>query len=134
MELLRNLLWMMLVLLTVLICWRSSRNAGHVGRFHVFVLAACLLALVFPVVSASDDLHALSAEIEESSFSGPSVKQWASSGCPTWSSDVSMPMESVRRALVRPQNEPGGLVLEFPSVFAEQDLARSFGCRAPPAF
>ena len=93
---------------TITIWINGIRNAGHVGRSHGFVLAACLLALVFPVVSASDDLHALSAEIEESSLSGPSVKQWASSGCPTWNSDVSMLTEPVRRALVRPQNEPGG--------------------------
>ena len=132
MELLLNLLWLMLAPLTVLICWRAPRNAGKVVRSQVFVLAACLLALLFPVVSASDDLNTFSAEIEESSSGSTMVKHWASSDCATWNSDVSMAKEPVRAASVRPQNESIGLILECPSVCPEQGLAVTIGCRAPP--
>lgn len=38
----------------------------------------CVLVLLFPVISASDDLHAMRAEMEDSSISKRTVRQAAS--------------------------------------------------------
>jgi len=68
MELFLNLLWLLLAVPAVWV-WHTAR-CRHVGsawqsRQCVLVLG-CLLTMLFPVVSASDDLQAMRPEIEES--------------------------------------------------------------------
>jgi hypothetical protein len=65
MELLLNLIWLLLVVPAFLL-WKSSRQAEGLPRASLRLLAlACVLALLFPVVSASDDIQAMRPEIEE---------------------------------------------------------------------
>lgn len=77
MELLLNLAWLLLALPAYML-WRDSR-ATHSGRrftaFQCLLALACLLVILFPVVSASDDLQAMRAEMEESPTSKRSVGQ-----------------------------------------------------------
>jgi hypothetical protein len=75
MELLLNLLWLTLALLALGSCCRVSRWSGKTNRSRAFVLTGCLLALVFPVVSASDDLNALRTEMEEGNSGNRSAKK-----------------------------------------------------------
>ena len=78
MELLLNVLWLLLALPAVVIWRRQSASpwsSGKQSRCRSLVLLVCLLALLFPVVSASDDLHPISAEIEESGPFKRTVKQ-----------------------------------------------------------
>jgi hypothetical protein len=85
MELLLNILWLMLALVAFVVCGTapiSSARASGACRSRFFVLAACLMALVFPVVSASDDLNALRTDMEESSSSCPSAKKSTGSNSP----------------------------------------------------
>jgi len=70
MELLLNLLWLTLALPAVWV-WqhepaRARRWSGS-GRLRASLLLICVLVLLFPVVSATDDLHPMRAEMEESS-------------------------------------------------------------------
>jgi hypothetical protein len=74
MELFLNLCWLSL-LLPAWLLWRrrtsstgsGSSAKGPVVRPLVFVCAlGCALILLFPVISASDDLHAMRPEMEES--------------------------------------------------------------------
>jgi len=74
MELLLNLCWFSL-LLPAWLLWRQrtspAASGGSTGRPAVcpiaFVCAlGCVLILLFPVISASDDLHAMRPEMEES--------------------------------------------------------------------
>jgi len=70
MELFLNLCWVSL-LLPAWLLWRkrtSATGAGHpAARPLVFVCAlGCVLVLLFPVISATDDLHPMRAEMEES--------------------------------------------------------------------
>jgi hypothetical protein len=80
MELLLNLAWLLLAIPAYWL-WRNSRPAN---RRHGFSSLQCLLALgcalvlLFPVISATDDLHAMRAEIEESSVSKRSMRQASS--------------------------------------------------------
>jgi len=76
MELLLNLAWLLLALPACWL-WRLSRRA-HVRRnftaVHCLLVLGCVLVILFPVVSATDDLCAMRAEIEESPASKRGIR------------------------------------------------------------
>jgi hypothetical protein len=80
MELLLNLAWLLLAIPAYWL-WRRSMPAN---RRHGFSSLQCLLALgcalviLFPVISATDDLHAMRAEMEESPVSKRSIQRGSS--------------------------------------------------------
>jgi len=77
MELLLNLLWLLLVMPAFWL-WRYSRTAPErrkTSTFHCLLALGCLLVILFPVISATDDLHAMRAEMEESPASKRSIGQ-----------------------------------------------------------
>jgi hypothetical protein len=82
MELFLNLCWLSLLLPAYLL-WRERRVAAgdargkeSAARPLVFICTlGCAFVLLFPVISASDDLHAMRAEMEESSPGKRSVSQ-----------------------------------------------------------
>ena len=78
MELLLNLLWLTLALPAIWM-WRHesvcTKNCRRFDRIRPFVLFGCVLMLLFPVVAATDDLHAVRQEMEESSSSKKLAKQ-----------------------------------------------------------
>lgn len=66
MELLLNLAWIFLALPAYWL-WRGSRTASRKFRpSHSLLALGCMLVILFPVISATDDLHAMRAEMEES--------------------------------------------------------------------
>src|SRR5262249_14428257 len=90
-ELLLNLIWLALTFTAGMAWWLRRRPAGNFAAGYGTVLAiGCLVALVFPVVSVSDDLYALRGEIEETTPCASSVKKSASSSSLYWS-DGSQP-------------------------------------------
>jgi hypothetical protein len=64
-ELLLNLLWLLLALPACWL-WRHGRTAPNERKFSCILALGCALVLLFPVISATDDLHAMRAEMEES--------------------------------------------------------------------
>jgi hypothetical protein len=77
MELLLNLAW---VLLALPAYWVWRRDAGlrppcRLSSLQCLLALGCALVLLFPVISASDDLHAMRAEMEESATSKRAVRQ-----------------------------------------------------------
>lgn len=69
MELLLNLLWLLLAMPAYWL-WHYSRTAPQRRKcdaLQCFLALGGLLVILFPVVSASDDLRAMRAEMEESS-------------------------------------------------------------------
>ncbi|HEX3989456.1 MAG TPA: hypothetical protein VHZ30_08480, partial [Verrucomicrobiae bacterium] len=72
MELFLNLVWLLLAMPAYCL-WRRARCGpsvdGHSSLQYLLALG-CALVLLFPVVSATDDLHAMRPEIEESSQRG----------------------------------------------------------------
>jgi|SRR5271169_5046584 len=79
MELLLNLAWMLLALPAYWL-WRrdvGARTARGVNALQCVLALGCVLVLLFPVISASDDLHAMRAEMEDSSISKRTVRQAA---------------------------------------------------------
>jgi len=80
MELLLNLLWLTLTAPAIWL-WRRerlhARNSRYLGRLRPLMLLGCILVLLLPIVSATDDLHAMRSEIEESVLSKSTVKHSA---------------------------------------------------------
>jgi hypothetical protein len=76
MELLLNLAWILLVLPGYWL-WRRSTDSRSVHRMssgQCLLALGCALVLLFPVISATDDLHAMRDEMEESSVSKRAVR------------------------------------------------------------
>ena len=74
-ELLLNLAWLLLALPAYLL-WRDARNACGERKFtalQCLLTLGCMLVILFPVVSATDDLCAMRAEMEESPCSKRSI-------------------------------------------------------------
>lgn len=67
MEFLLNLAWLLLAMPAFWL-WRYSRTAPHQRRsaFQCLLALGCMLVILFPVISATDDLCAMRAEMEES--------------------------------------------------------------------
>ncbi len=76
-ELLLNLAWLLLALPAYWL-WRDSRTAHDGRRFtslQILLALGCMLVVLFPVISATDDLRAMRAEMEESPAGKRSVCQ-----------------------------------------------------------
>lgn len=77
MELLLNLAWVLLALPAYWL-WRDCSGVSGRRRpssLQCLLALGCMLVILFPVVSATDDLHAMRSEMEESPCSKRSVTQ-----------------------------------------------------------
>jgi hypothetical protein len=76
MELLLNLAWILLVLPGYWLWRRSTDSSGEccASSRQCLLSLGCALVLLFPVISATDDLHAMRDEMEESSVSKRAVR------------------------------------------------------------
>jgi hypothetical protein len=134
MELLLNLAWMLLALPAYWL-WRSdteARQGRRVTSLQCLLALGCVLVLLFPVISASDDLHAMKAEMEDSSISKRTVRQAVSDKHSAWVNRLQGPPAMAASAEWRVAPEVGLLeVLVSPA----SPLARSgvlHAGRAPP--
>jgi hypothetical protein len=64
MELLLNLAWLLMALPAY---WLWRRGTRQFSSLQCLFALGCVLVLLFPVISASDDLHAMRTEMEDSS-------------------------------------------------------------------
>ena len=86
MELLLNLAWLLLALPAYWL-WRHARGARTSRAFtslQCLLALGCVLVILFPVVSATDDLHVMRAEIEESPAGKRSVWQASHDKASSW--------------------------------------------------
>jgi len=133
MELLLNLAWLLLALPAYWL-WRGAgtRRARRVSSLQCLLALGCVLVLLFPVISASDDLHAMRAEMEESSISKRTVRQAASDKSSAWVKRLQGPPATVASAVRLADPEVG--LLEV-SVAGFSPLTRPgvfHAGRAPP--
>jgi hypothetical protein len=94
MELLLNLCWLMLALPAYWLWRRSARSARKAGHFEsrpCLLVLGCVLLLLFPVVSATDDLQAMRPEAEESSSTTRTLKDAAPGKSSSWLTRMSAP-------------------------------------------
>jgi hypothetical protein len=88
MELLLNLAWLLLAMPAYWL-WHKTRpvDADRSARPLQAVLAlGCALVILFPVISATDDLHVIGTEIEEPSASKRGIRQGDSDRYSVWDS------------------------------------------------
>jgi hypothetical protein len=134
MELLLNLLWLTLALPAIWM-WRHesvcAKDRGRFNRIRPFVLFGCVLMLLFPVVSATDDLHAMRQEMEESSPSKRVVKQAVADKSPTGITAGALPA-LISLASFCPSHEACGQVLVVSVLLPQQAHFDECASRAPP--
>ncbi len=88
MELLLNLAWLLLAMPAYWL-WRSSRIASAGRKFNslqCLLTLGCMLVILFPVISATDDLCAMRAEIEESPASRRTIRPTSNDKASPWKS------------------------------------------------
>jgi hypothetical protein len=85
-ELLLNLAWLLLAV-PALWLWRGSRSAAIARKFtalQCLLALGCMLVVLFPVISATDDLRAMRTEMEESPASKRTIRQAANDKASGW--------------------------------------------------
>jgi hypothetical protein len=135
MELLLNLLWLTLALPAVWMWRHQSVYAQHYQRFarvRPFLLFGCVLMLLFPVVSATDDLYTMRQEAEESSPSKRIVKQAAADKSLPWLINSGALPALISPVLFRPADEACGQVMLKPALLPQQSYFNERASRAPP--
>jgi hypothetical protein len=132
-EPLLNIAWLMLILPSVLI-WRREpkRISPYLHRAQSCVLLCCLLALLFPVVSATDDLCALQRDVEEPVVTKPTVKQSVSAKSAGFESGSRLTAQLSPSDFLWPANEVHSLVSNSQAVAPVEALSKTARGRAPP--
>jgi len=136
MELLLNILWLALALPAVWIWQRIPAHASSpqwFGRWRPFLLLGCALVLLFPVVSATDDLHAMRPEMEESNASKRLLKQAAGSRSSVWTHLTGTFLVESGALPIGPDNQLSGLVFVAAAPSPEPAVFSQKNSRAPPA-
>ena len=84
MELALNLVWVIIAVASYALLFRylAGRGTGHScvpSRSQCIIALTCALAILFPVISLTDDLHEMQATVEDASLSGLVLKKCAAS-------------------------------------------------------
>lgn len=131
MELLLNLFWLLLAL-TAIAAGCIAGNARGVSRLRCFLLLGCISLLVFPIVSASDDLRALATEFEDAAVSTPDSLKHAKFQATNCANHALASSRTNAGDLVPPSDEPWQLVIEYTYQLPMQGPAKPMACRPPP--
>ena len=134
MELLLNLAWLLLALPAVWL-WRNTRRsrAGRdSGSWQCLLALACALVVLFPVISATDDLRAMRTEMEESPASKRNLRQAAQDKGSPWNGGMqSQPAVTVASISMTPGADHAELMV-FQSVTLIAPPSIHHAGRAPP--
>jgi len=93
MELLLNLAWLLLTLPAYWL-WRGSRSACTEHKsspLQCLLALGCVLVILFPVISATDDVMAMRTEMEESPISKRSIRQTSHDRVFAWNTRLQTP-------------------------------------------
>jgi len=136
MELLLNILWLMLVVPATWLWLRDpahSNNSGGLIRVRPLLLLVCVLTLLFPVVSATDDLHAMRSEMEEPGLCKRVLRQGADDKTSSWLSGCgTLAAHSLVVSLPCPGSQFCGPVGALQELLPLRVQRSPSGCRAPP--
>jgi hypothetical protein len=135
MELLLNLAWLLLVLPAYWL-WRrgeGARVARRVTALQCLLALGCVVVLLFPVISATDDLHAMRAEMEESAASKRTVRQAANEKHSSWVNRLQGPPALAASAARLPEPEAGPLEISALYVAPLTKPGNLRAGRAPPS-
>jgi hypothetical protein len=133
MELLLNLAWLLLALPACWL-WRGSRTPSAGRKFtplQCLLALGCVLVILFPVVSATDDLRAMRNEMEESPASKRSVRQASNDKVSAWKLQSPPALAANIGPLIANSGE-GWQQLPSPSLSLSAAPAIERAGRAPP--
>lgn len=129
MELLLNIFWLLLALPGYLL-WRRHRDFGSLRGT---LTLACMLVVLFPVISATDDLYAQQQVMEESSPSRQrSLQQGAVHKAPALNHSAFGPAQLVASPLFAPGPKTGQHVLAGERPAPRMIAVKIPASRAPP--
>lgn len=129
MELLLNLAW---VLLALPAYWLWRRGKRWVTPLQCWLALACALVLLFPVVSASDDLHAMRSEMEDSSINKRAVRQATNVKNSARINRLQGPPATITNAVLSVTPEPGMLEVYLTIALPPAPPCGFYAGRAPP--
>jgi hypothetical protein len=134
-ELLLNLAWVLLLLPA---CWLWRRGAEarmerRVTALQCLLALGCVVVLLFPVISATDDLHAMRTEMEESAASKRTVRLAASEKHSGWINRLQGPPAMTASAMPLPTLEDGLLEICVASLTSFSQPSDLHAGRAPPS-
>ena len=135
MELLLNLLLFLLALLTLGLWWHrtvSARGRRCVDHLAQLILLACVLVLLFPVVSATDDLHPLRPEMEECNPSKRLKQAVAQKSSCALSTAVALSAHLTASFSIFPLKDVCGQILFEQALDPARAQLWTDACRAPP--
>ena len=132
MELLLNLAWLLLALPAFWL-WRDARSV-RAGRafmpMQCLLALGCILVILFPVISATDDLRAMRTEIEESPASKRSVRQASHDKTSVWKWQIPQALAGAANSLL--VSNEGWQPLPTPSLSLPATPTLERASRAPP--
>jgi hypothetical protein len=134
MEIALNILWLSLLLPALWVYrWRrpDCSNQVRFSRLEPILILACVLVLLFPVISATDDLHAMRFEMEE-----PGPQRWVKQldveqSCSVFRSGNTLIRLASSLCGQRHETVCGRVYLA-PLPFAGEVTVSEFASRAPP--
>jgi hypothetical protein len=135
MEIALNIVWLLLLLPALWLYRRQQSNrfapGSRLARFAPLLTLGCVLVLLFPVISASDDLHATQF-VTEDPGSQRRVKQLAAHRSIAVSKSGNLLVPAVASLCGQRYDQVCGLVYIAPSSFAAQAAVSELASRAPP--
>ena len=131
MELLLNLAWLLLAVPAWWL-WRGSRGAPKLSSRQCLLTLGCVLVMLFPVVSATDDLRAVRAVLEEPQSTKKIVRQASNDKSSLGHRLLSPPALLTTPLSFALKAERGSLALGT-SLFFTAAPSEVFSGRAPPA-
>lgn len=134
MELLLNLVWLLLALPAYWL-WRHALHPREQCKFsslQCLLALACVLVVLFPVVSATDDLHAMRAEIEESPASKRNLRQAGSDRSAVWHAYSQIPVVVASSSAISAPSDAGWQLSLSPVAPTQSTPVAQYTGRAPP--
>jgi len=139
METTLNLIWLIVTIAAVWL-WRFRWSVSREDRRHTIrmesIAMVCVLALLFPVISLTDDLHPETVAVDASS--GKRNACLLAASCPHVRTATANPGKHFAPGLVSTSFDPANwIVIEILAVTNFSDInsiARNSRGRSPPAF
>lgn len=110
----------------------ALKNGGALRGFRSFVLLGFIIVLLFPIISISDDLHPMRADVEESSSSKRIAKQLTAAKTPAWNSHSTPPAQIVALFSLQFSQTASEAVPSYVHVLPLQPQVLTSESRAPP--
>ena len=86
---------------------RERARRARITALQFLLALGCALVLLFPVISATDDLHAMRAEMEESATSKRAVRQAGGEKHAAWVNRLQGPPALLANMIGCPLHKPG---------------------------